>query len=191
MELNRILLRISVSTDNIIKDLINLINSKLEIIIKKTLSNKELIKLQSETKDINDFYNKIDILVENTVYDVIYDNKIKLPNAKVKNITKNISMRELYNILYNSAIEFLKADVVYPIIHSFLFTITSTGKLFKILKEENKLNNFIIDFIKASPILNTKLKKVLIQKQISPTLKFLISNNILTSDEENCQVING
>lgn len=96
--MNRILLRISVSTDNIIKDLINLINSKLEIIIKKTLSNKELIKLQSETKDINDFYNKVDILVENTVYDVIYDNKIKLPNAKVKNITKNISIRELYNI---------------------------------------------------------------------------------------------
>ena len=71
-----------------------------------------------------------------------------------------------------------------------LFTITSAEKLFKILKEKNKLNDFIIDFIKASPILNAKLKKVLIQKQISPTLKFLISNNILTSDEENCQVIN-
>ena len=188
--MNRILLRIAVSTDDLITDLINLINPKLEIIIKKTLSNKELIKLQSKAKDINDFYNEVDILVGNTVYDVIYDNKIKLPNAKVKNITKNISIRELYNILYNSAIEFLKDNVIYPIVHSFLFTITSAEKLFKILKEKNKLNDFIIDFIKASPILNAKLKKVLIQKQISPTLKFLISNNILTSDEENCQVIN-
>ena len=117
--MNRILLRIAVSTDDLITDLINLINPKLEIIIKKTLSNKELIKLQSKAKDINDFYNEVDILVGNTVYDVIYDNKIKLPNAKVKNITKNISIRELYNILYNSAIEFLKDNVIYPIVHSF------------------------------------------------------------------------
>ena len=192
--MNRILIRLAKKdAKSIIDSLTTSIIPKIKKSIKtKFLSDKNLIKVRAENEDNEDFFNTITYDIENYIFNNIEN--IDISQAKLKIILESYTRYELKNILYDSIIKKLNFDDnIYPIINSFLYTIISADQLFKVLKNTNQLESFIIDFINASPLLNAKLKIVLIKKDIKKikfTLAFLISNKILTPEEENCQVIN-